>query len=206
MSFSAGTKVLLAGGLAVPISQLKAGDKVLATNVRTGKTSPEPVTAVLVHHDTDRYDLRISTTHGAAIIQTTSSHLFWDATGHRWVRAAALKDGNYLRASDGATVTVLGGYVPANATGWMWDLSVPGGGDHDFYIDAATTAVLVHNCDEPGMPSLHAHYPTQQDALSAALNDAGVTDPDLAVTDKYTGGSQMLGPNGEPWQTIEGFR
>ena len=26
---------------------------------------------------------------------------------------------------------------------------VPGSGDHDFYIDVAATAVLVHNC-EPG--------------------------------------------------------
>jgi hypothetical protein len=26
----------------------------------------------------------------------------------------------------------------------MWDLTVPG--NHDFYIQAATTAVLVHNC------------------------------------------------------------
>jgi hypothetical protein len=30
----------------------------------------------------------------------------------------------------------------------MWDLSVPGGGDHDFYIDVVRTAVLVHNCPD----------------------------------------------------------
>jgi hypothetical protein len=29
-------------------------------------------------------------------------------------------------------------------TGWMWDLTIPT--DHDFYIHAATSAVLVHNC------------------------------------------------------------
>jgi hypothetical protein len=30
----------------------------------------------------------------------------------------------------------------------MWDLSVPGGSDHDFYIITSTTAaaILVHNC------------------------------------------------------------
>jgi pyocin large subunit-like protein len=28
----------------------------------------------------------------------------------------------------------------------MWDISVPGGGDHDFYVDTAAAAVLVHNC------------------------------------------------------------
>ena len=53
-SFTAGTRVLLATGAAIPISQLKPGDKVLATNTKTGKTQAEPVTAVLVHHDTDR--------------------------------------------------------------------------------------------------------------------------------------------------------
>ncbi len=76
MSFSAGTKVLLASGVAIPISQLKPGDKVLATNVKTGKTSAEPVTAVLVHHDTDLYDLTVSTARGSVVILTTSSHLF----------------------------------------------------------------------------------------------------------------------------------
>lgn len=28
----------------------------------------------------------------------------------------------------------------------MWDISVPGGNDHDFYVDVMKTAVLVHNC------------------------------------------------------------
>lgn len=31
----------------------------------------------------------------------------------------------------------------------MWDISVPGGGDHDFYIDTAVATVLVHNCSDP---------------------------------------------------------
>jgi hypothetical protein len=48
--------------------------------------------------------------------------------------------------------------VPANHDGWMWDITVPGNGDHDFYVVAAQqgsyqmyyalaggTIVLVHN-------------------------------------------------------------
>jgi hypothetical protein len=31
----------------------------------------------------------------------------------------------------------------------MWDLTVPGNNDHDFYIDVSATAVLVHNCAAP---------------------------------------------------------
>jgi hypothetical protein len=50
-SFTASTKVLLAVGIAVPIASLKPGDMVLAISTKTGKTSAEPVTAVLLHHD-----------------------------------------------------------------------------------------------------------------------------------------------------------
>jgi hypothetical protein len=130
----------------VPISSLVPGEKVLATNVKTGKIQAEPVAAVLVHHDTDRYDLKIQAANRTAVIQTTSSHLFWDQTSGRWVKAAALKYGTRLRTPVGATAIVLGGYTPKTTTGWMWDLSVPGNNDHDFYIDVIDTAVLVHNC------------------------------------------------------------
>jgi hypothetical protein len=84
---------------------------------------------------------------GSTIIDTTSSHLFWDQDTRRWVKASALKRGTHLRAADGSNVTVLSGYAPADANGWMWDLSVPGDNDHDFYVDTADAAVLVHNCD-----------------------------------------------------------
>jgi hypothetical protein len=147
--------VLLASGAAIPISQLKPGDKVLATSTKTGKTQAEPVTAVLLHHDIDRYDLTIKTAHGTAVIDTTSSHLFYDQTAGRWVKAGNLKYGDTLRTSNGTTTaTAAGGHVPATASGWMWDLSVPGGGDHDFYIDTTIdTTILVHNCPIGDGPS-----------------------------------------------------
>ncbi len=129
----------------IPISQLKVGDKVLATNAKTGKTSAEPVAAVLVHHDTDLYDLKIMTSHGTSVIRATSGHLFWDLTRHQWVKAAALRHGDHLRTTDGKTVTVIGGQAPRDRDGWMWDLTVPGNNDHDFYIDVDATAILVHN-------------------------------------------------------------
>jgi len=43
-------------------------------------------------------------------------------------------------------VTVVDGTTPKIHDGWMWDLTVPGNNDHDFYIAVATAAVLVHNC------------------------------------------------------------
>jgi hypothetical protein len=151
MSFTPGTKVLLASGIAVPIASLKPGDKVLATNTRTGKTQAEPVTAVLVHHDTNRYNLTVKTGHHqTAIIHTTSTHLFWDPYLNYWVSAAKLKKGEHLKASDGTIATADGGSTPKVRDGWMWDLTVPGNGDHDFFVTAGTTTVLVHNSDGCG--------------------------------------------------------
>ena len=68
MSFTAGTEVLLASGKAVPISSLKPGEKVLATNTKTGTTQAEAVAAVLVRHDTDLYDLRVKAGNRTAVI------------------------------------------------------------------------------------------------------------------------------------------
>jgi hypothetical protein len=63
----------------------------------------------------------------------------------------------HLKTPDGQTAVVVGGSVPAVHDGWMWDLTVPGNNDHDFYVEPATVlpptqtgsttvAVLVHNC------------------------------------------------------------
>jgi Pretoxin HINT domain len=143
--FTAATKVLLANGKAVPIASLKPGQKVLATNTKTGKTRAETVSAVLVRRDTDRYDLTIRAHGRTAVIDTTSSHLFWIPDAHRWIKAGALKYGTHLRTSDGSTATVTGGWTPKITTGPMWDLTVPGNNDHDFYVEAGNTPVLVHN-------------------------------------------------------------
>jgi hypothetical protein len=144
LSFTAGTKVLLASGKAVPISSLKPGEKVVATNTKTGKTKAGTIAAVLVHHDTNRYDLTVRARGRTAVIHTTSNHPFWDATTHRWVKAGALRYGTHLRTPAGGTATVLGGHAPRDRSGWMWDLTIPG--NHDFYIATTAADILVHNC------------------------------------------------------------
>jgi RHS repeat-associated protein len=145
-SFTAATPVLLASGKAVPISSLKPGDKVLAADTKTGKDQPETVTAVLLHHDTDLYDLTIRTGGRTEVIHTTSSHLFWDPSpDHGWIPANQLKPGMHLKTPDGQPAVVAGGSVPAVRDGWMWDLTVPGNNDHDFYVEVAAASVLVHN-------------------------------------------------------------
>lgn len=62
----------------------------------------------------------------------------------------------HLKTPDGRSAVVVGGSVPAVHEGWMWDLTVPGNGDHDFYVEPAVVSpptragptavpVLVHN-------------------------------------------------------------
>jgi RHS repeat-associated protein len=193
-SFTARTKVRKANGTLVSISKLRPGAKVLATNTKTGKTSAETVAAVLVHHDTDLYDLTVRTAHGTAVIDTTRNHLFWDAGDHRWVKAAALKYGTRLRTPGGAAATVTGGHDPKVTVGWMWDLTIPGNDDHDFYVQTAATAVLVHNTScGPGDESAasggegegfrNLEYENKQTDLAEA-REAGVT-PTEPGTDTF---------------------
>ena len=149
-SFTAATKVLLANGAAMPISRLRPGEKVLATNTHTGKTRAEPIAAVLVHHDTNLYNLTIRAGGHTEVIHTTSNHLFWDPSAKKWVPAAKLRKGEPLKTPNGIKATADGGTTPKVHDGWMWDLTVPGNNDHDFYVAVAATAVLVHNCTEGG--------------------------------------------------------
>jgi RHS repeat-associated protein len=165
-SFTPDTQVLLASGKAVPIASLRPGDVVLATNTKTGKTSPEKVSAVEVNHDTDLYDLTVKASGGTEVIHTTASHSFWDPVAGQWVAAAQLRAGEQLKTAGGQVATADGGATPTTASGWMWDLTIPGNNDHDFYILAAVAGasganrsytdaiggmpVLVHNSSNCG--------------------------------------------------------
>jgi hypothetical protein len=184
-SFTSGTKVLLANGETVPIASLKPGEKVLATNTRTGKTQAETISVVMVHHDTNLYDLKIKARGRTAVIDTTSNHPFWDATTRQWTDAARLHPGDRLRTPKGGYATVVGGWVPRQAAGWMWDLTIPG--DHNFYVATTAAGVLVHNCDWTSEASSASHYAnhgadlghyTQEDyyRMDPSTNEFGIKD------------------------------
>ncbi len=55
----------------------------------------------------------------------------------------------HLKTPDGQPAIVVGGSVPAVHDGWMWDLTVPGNNDHDFYVSVGSgdvaASILVHN-------------------------------------------------------------
>ena len=174
-SFSPGTKVLLASGAAVPIASLKPGDKVLATNTKTGKTSAETVTAVLVHHDTDLYDLTVKTPRRTEVIHTTANHLFWDPYHHYWVSANKLSKGEHLKTPDGSLAVADGGTTPKVHDGWMWDLTVPGNNDHDFYViaQAGDVPVLVHNCGVSDTRIISSSQSREQNLASINARPSG---------------------------------
>jgi hypothetical protein len=79
---------------------------------------------------------------------------------HQWIVANKLSKNERLKTPDGQIVVVVGGSAPKQHDGWMWDLTVPGNNDHDFYVlpvrqgnehtsyvEAGNAPVLVHNDD-----------------------------------------------------------
>src|ERR1700728_4045771 len=69
-------------------------------------------------------------------------HLMQDYL-HYWVSANKISKGERLKTADGTTATAIGGTIPVQHDGWMWDLTVPGNNDHDFYVTSSATAILV---------------------------------------------------------------
>jgi hypothetical protein len=152
-SFTAGTPVELADGSTEPISEVRPGDKVLATNPATGKTSAEPVLAVITGHKSEHLvKLTISTGTGrsrrAGVITATTGHPIWDVTQHGWVSAGSLHTGDrlYTVGHSPATVAAIASYSQNAAT--VYNLTVAT--DHTYYVGGVSESVLVHNCTMPG--------------------------------------------------------
>lgn len=162
-SFDPRTKVLMASGVLVAISDVKVGDKVTATDTATGQTSAQPVTALHLNLDRDLVDVTVrvspsatdiqetgvgdgdrSTRGPTATLHTTAAHPFWDATSSRWVNAVGLKPHeSHLIGPDGRLLSVV---FVVSAAGFksMGDLTVAN--VHTYYVIAGDQAVLVHNC------------------------------------------------------------
>ncbi|MFE0464911.1 polymorphic toxin-type HINT domain-containing protein, partial [Kitasatospora sp. NPDC058965] len=147
-SFAPDTLVLLADGTTKPIDQVQPGDQVATADPTTGQQQDgQPVTAALVHHDTDLVDLTVTGPDGArSTVSTTANHPFWDATRHGWVPAGELPAGDRLQAEDGTVVQVVVVTVtPGEAD--RYNLTVQH--LHTYYVVVGRTPVLVHNeCDD----------------------------------------------------------
>ncbi|MEU6493465.1 RHS repeat-associated core domain-containing protein [Streptomyces sp. NPDC046984] len=163
-SFIPSTPVRLANGSSKPISKVKVGDTVLATDPQTGVTAPEKVQNVIVTQtDRDFTTLTLDTTAtrappqrntkapttGLHTLTTTWHHPFWDATRHQWTDAHNLTQGTKLRQPDG-TVVVVRAVRNFHQHRTTYDLTV--GNLHTYYVLAGATAVLVHNAGARSNP------------------------------------------------------
>jgi hypothetical protein len=86
--------VVLDNGKTVPISDVKAGEKVKATDPYRHVTAARPVVKVIRHHRMHAMTAVVLTT--GAVIQATTQHPFWDVTTHRFSYAADLQPGDKL--------------------------------------------------------------------------------------------------------------
>ncbi|MDX6237525.1 MAG: hypothetical protein QOG10_2340, partial [Kribbellaceae bacterium] len=138
-SFAATTAVVMADGVNKAISDVKVGDKVLATDPETGEQAPKKVTHVWVHPD-EVVDLEL----GGRTITTTEDHPFWNATDRQFQRADQLDRGDRVLAADGSKVAVIGIRPGSARPATAYNLTVEG--IHTYYAGA----VLVHNtCGVP---------------------------------------------------------
>ncbi|MET7477803.1 RHS repeat-associated core domain-containing protein [Streptomyces sp. NPDC005648] len=197
-SFAPSTGVRLADGTSKPISSVKVGDTVLATDPQTSVTAPEKVQNVIVTKtDKDFTTLTLDTAPvrgppqkakadapARQSLTTTWHHPFWDVTHRRWTNAHDLTPGTKLRTTDGTTVTVaeVHNFHQHQTT---YDLTV--GTLHTYYVLAGETPVLVHNCQaesdaeqiEDHVMPRHTHGGEEADETKSLFDD-GVDLAELA--------------------------
>jgi hypothetical protein len=137
-SFTGDTPVLMADGIYKPISQVKVGDEVLATDPATGITGREPVTGLIRH--TGRHDMVAVALADGSTLDATAGHPVWDETTGRFTNATAVRVGDRVVTTGGRLMAVVSVRRYSEVlTAYNLHIDVI----HTFY--AGTTPVLVHN-------------------------------------------------------------
>ncbi|MEV8322833.1 polymorphic toxin type 43 domain-containing protein [Kitasatospora sp. NPDC056731] len=146
-SFTPDTPVLLADGTSKPISEVKPGDKVVATDPESGSTNAEPVTNTITgSDDRDFTDLTVADLADptkTSTITSTQGHPYWDETTRRWTEAGDVKTSEQLLTADRKTVSVL--QVSTYHTNPQSAHNLTVANLHTYYVLAGATPVLVHN-------------------------------------------------------------
>lgn len=150
-SFTPETPVVLGDGSAKPIRDVRIGDRVLAADPRTGATGPRPVTATITGAGDKRLiDVSVDTDGTAGgktgMVTATDSHPFWVAGPDRWVTAAELRAGQWLRTGSGSWVQITALAARTRRT-TVHNLTVAG--LHTYHVGAGSTSLLVHNDASP---------------------------------------------------------
>lgn len=167
--FAAGTKVHTAKG-DKPIEKVKAGDKVWAKDMVTGKKRLRTVKAVASHVDTRMMTLVVA----GKTIRVTTEHPF-HTPKDGWVSSGDLAPGDRVTLIDGGTAEITSITYDSKPTR-VYNFEVEG--DHNYAVTAA--GVLVHNsaCDLP--------------TPNPALQDAARTKSDLTLGGPDHGGGVAL--------------
>ncbi|RAS70992.1 intein [Lentzea atacamensis] len=141
----------MADGSRKPIKDVKPGDRVIATDPTTGKTSVKVVTDQRVHEsERELYEISVLTLKGVGKITATDAHPFWVSSLRKWKHAEDLKPGYRFTTADNRPATVLGTRSFSKVQ-LVYNLTVDG--THTYYVgvagrgQTAAADVLVHNCE-----------------------------------------------------------
>ncbi|MFG2552990.1 polymorphic toxin-type HINT domain-containing protein [Streptomyces sp. NPDC048581] len=141
--FLAGTDVQMADGSTEDIEDIEIGDKVLATDPKTGETGARKVTRLIVTEADKHFnELSIATEDGVKKLTATHEHPFWSPSERNWIAAGALTPGMTLRTDEGDSVVVTGNRAYDDKVR-TYNLTVAD--LHTYYVLAGNTPVLVHN-------------------------------------------------------------
>ncbi|WP_183086061.1 Hint domain-containing protein [Propionibacterium australiense] len=140
--FTPNTPVLMADGTTKPISQVEAGEQVLAHDPATGQDVPATVERTFTHENVPT--LRVTTTEGC--VETTATHPFY-VQDRGYTPADQLHEGDTLHTPDGQVTKV----ISIQATGrtqTVHNLAIAG--LHNYHVATNTgQAILVHNNQDP---------------------------------------------------------
>lgn len=195
-SFVPGTLVILANGNVKPIEKVKVGDKVLATDTRTGKTAPQTVTRSFGgdnYHHLIKITVDVDGKRGSRTghITATEHHKFWNPVSHTWIRADQLRANSMLRNSTGRLLKVVRA-VRQPGHPQVRDLTIAN--FHAYYVLAGTTPVLVHNDDDGFSGTVFRDGPYRFQIYS---NDHGPAHGHL-IGPEIKGDGIQIGQNGKP--------
>ncbi|MFD7878192.1 ricin-type beta-trefoil lectin domain protein [Streptomyces sp. NPDC059766] len=198
-SFTPDTKVLMADGTAKAIKDVKAGDKVLATDPETGETTAETVTAEILgkgvkHLVKVTVDVDGKKGSKTAEVTATDKHPFWVPELGDWIDATDLKSGEWLRTSAGTLVqiTAVKRWTALDATVHNLTVSML----HTYYVLAGSTPVLVHNCGTVRNDILDETRATAEsnvDTLPHKRKSSLVSEHTITMEDAMATGHEFLG-------------
>ncbi|WP_411135656.1 polymorphic toxin-type HINT domain-containing protein [Streptomyces sp. C10] len=137
----------MAGHRSKPIEDIRTGDRVIATDPRTGRTAAKRVQATITglgRKDLVRVTITGPDARTSGTVTATGKHPFWAAGGRNaWRDAEQLKPGERLLTEAGSQARIDATRSWTTSGQRVHNLTVAG--LHTYYVLAGRTPVLVHN-------------------------------------------------------------